>query len=58
VINTLSEHYGFEAPIFVDNAEAVNELIPVNAQLIRLVVSKDKQLRVEIDSENKLMEAV
>jgi len=47
VINVLSEFYGFSAPIFCDNAEAVNELIPVNAQLIRLVVSKDPALRVE-----------
>jgi len=47
VINVLSEFYGLSAPIFCDNAEAVNELIPVNAQLIRLVVSHDKSLRVE-----------
>lgn len=49
IINTLSEHYGFSAPIFVDNAEAVTRLIDTKAQVIRLVVSEqDKQLRVEI----------
>lgn len=49
IINTLSEHYGFEAPIFVDNAEAVTKLTPVKAQVIRLVVSEpDKTLRVEV----------
>ncbi|RKD22578.1 hypothetical protein BEP19_09970 [Ammoniphilus oxalaticus] len=48
IINTLSEHYGFYAPIFVDNAEAVTQLIDTEAQLIRLIVSEqDKQLRVE-----------
>lgn len=48
VINTLSEHYGFRAPIFVDNSEAVTKLIETNSQLISLVVSeKDKELRVE-----------
>lgn len=48
IINTLSEHYGFKAPIFVDNAEAVTKLIDVNSQVISLVVSeKDKKLRVE-----------
>lgn len=48
IINTLGEHYGFSAPIFVDNAEAVTRLIDTNAQVIRLVVSEqDKQLRVE-----------
>ncbi|MEH7236783.1 AAA family ATPase [Bacillus sp. JJ1562] len=48
IINTLSEHYGFMAPIFVDNSEAVTKLIDVDAQVISLVVSeKDKVLRVE-----------
>lgn len=51
IINTLSEHYGILAPIFVDNAEAVTKFIDVDAQLVSLVVSeKDKQLRVELDS--------
>ncbi|MGN7403501.1 AAA family ATPase [Cytobacillus praedii] len=48
IINTLSEHYGFFAPIFIDNAEAVTKLIDTKAQTISLVVSeKDKHLRVE-----------
>ena len=49
IINTLSDHYGFSAPIFVDNSEAVTKLIDVNSQVICLVVSEaDKELRVEI----------
>lgn len=48
IINTLGEHYGFSAPIFVDNAEAVTQLIDTDAQVIRLVVSEsDKRLRLE-----------
>ncbi|WP_342422926.1 hypothetical protein [Paenibacillus sp. FSL E2-0178] len=48
IINTLGEHYGFSAPIFVDNAEAVTKLIGTDAQVIRLVVSEaDKKLRIE-----------
>lgn len=48
IIDTLSAHYGFSAPIFVDNAEAVTKLIETNAQVIRLVVSEaDKKLRIE-----------
>ncbi|MNC37535.1 hypothetical protein D3C75_861030 [compost metagenome] len=48
IINTLGEHYGFSAPIFVDNAEAVTKLISTDAQVIRLVVSEaDKKLRIE-----------
>lgn len=47
IINTLSQHYGVSAPIFVDNAEAVTRLIETDAQVIRLIVSEpDKRLRV------------
>lgn len=48
VINTLSEHYGVSAPVFIDNAESVTQLEPTDGQRIRLVVSEqDKTLRVE-----------
>ena len=48
IINTLSEHYKFSAPIFIDNAESVTKLIDIDSQVISLVVSeKDKTLRVE-----------
>jgi len=57
IINTLSEHYGFIAPIFIDNAESVTQLIDTEAQLIRLVVSeKDKKLRVV--THNNMQEAI
>ncbi|MED1800651.1 AAA family ATPase [Brevibacillus porteri] len=49
IINTLSEHYGITAPIFVDNAEAVTKMIEISTQVISLIVSeKDKQLRVVV----------
>lgn len=47
IINTLCKHYDAYAPVFVDNAESINTLLPVNSQLIRLVVSKDKKLKIE-----------
>lgn len=48
VCRTLARHYGLLAPVFVDNAESVCELIDMDAQVIRLVVSEpDKVLRVE-----------
>lgn len=48
IINTLSEHYGISVPVFVDNAESIVNLIPMNGQMIRLIVSApDKELRVE-----------
>jgi hypothetical protein len=52
IINTLSEHYNFSAPTFVDNRECVTRLIDVDAQVISLVVSEpDKKLRTELESE-------
>lgn len=52
IINTLSEHYGIVAPIFIDNAEAVTQLIDTNGQQIRLIVSApDTKLRVVTKSE-------
>ncbi|MBD8013856.1 AAA family ATPase [Planococcus wigleyi] len=48
IINTLSEFHGIQAPIFVDNAEAVTQLGQTDSQLISLIVSeKDKALRIE-----------
>lgn len=40
VINTLCGFYKANAPIFIDNAESVNEFIPVASQLIKLVVTE------------------
>lgn len=49
IINTLSELYGVTAPIFIDNAEAVNEfnLPELEAQMVLLSVSDDKEMKVE-----------
>lgn len=49
IIRSLSELYGVSVPIFVDNAESLNEFnVPaVDTQLILLTVSEDKQLKVE-----------
>lgn len=49
IINTLSELYGVTAPIFIDNAEAVNEfnLPELDAQMVLLSVSDDKEMKVE-----------
>lgn len=49
IIRSLSELYGVSVPIFVDNAESLNEFnVPdMDEQLILLSVSEDKQLKVE-----------
>lgn len=49
IIQSLSELYGVSVPIFVDNAESLNDFnVPdMDTQLILLSVSEDKQLKVE-----------
>lgn len=48
IINAICRHLGMTAPIFIDNAESVNQIIPSDSQIIRLVVTDtDKTLRVE-----------
>lgn len=49
VINSLSDKLDLKVPIFIDNAESVNELIKTDTQLVRLVVSKDKKLKTEVE---------
>ncbi|WP_308446865.1 AAA family ATPase [Staphylococcus aureus] len=48
IINTLSKHFKVTAPIFIDNAESVTELIKTESQQIQLIVNEqDKKLRME-----------
>ncbi len=48
IIDTLSDHFGIEAPVMVDNAEAVVDMPDVGFQLIQLIVSEDhKQLTIQ-----------
>lgn len=50
IISALSKASGVQLPVWVDNAESVTELLPVDTQVIRLAVSaQDKTLRVEAD---------
>lgn len=46
VINAISEKLDIEVPIFIDNAESINELIKTEAQLVRLVVSQDEEIKI------------
>ena len=50
IINTMSKHHGIVAPIFIDNRESVNELIPTEAQLVNLYVIPE----VPLDKEENL----
>ena len=44
IINVLSEFYGINAPIFVDNAESVHTLIDTESQMIKLIVSEQHKV--------------
>ena len=48
LIDTLSEYYGVEMPLFLDNAESVTKFNKTKTQLIKLIVSKkDKVINFE-----------
>jgi chromosome segregation ATPase len=49
IISTLSEYYGVNAPIWIDNAEGITLPVETDAQIIRMIVSeKDEKLRIEV----------
>ncbi|MBO0412462.1 hypothetical protein JZO81_15440 [Enterococcus hulanensis] len=48
IIRTLSREIGITMPVFVDNAESVNELQILNTQMIELQVTEDEKLKVEV----------
>lgn len=48
IINVLCEHYQVSAPVFIDNAESVNEIGYTDSQLVKLVVSLNKELKAEV----------
>lgn len=47
IINAFSKHYGVSIPIWIDNAEAVNEVEDTPNQTIKLVVSNNKHLTIQ-----------
>lgn len=47
IINTLSGQYEVEVPLFIDNRESINQLIETDSQVINLIVSLDKKLKIE-----------
>lgn len=48
IVNTLSKHFNLYLPVFIDNAESVNELNMIDSQMIELQVTEDETLKVEV----------
>ena len=42
IINALTSYYKVNAPVFIDNAEAVTEFVAVNSQTIKLIVDESE----------------
>lgn len=47
IINAICKSKGISAPIFIDNRESVNQIVPTVSQVINLVVSGDKSLTIK-----------
>ncbi|WP_461467095.1 DUF2813 domain-containing protein [Parvimonas micra] len=46
VINSLSEHFEKRVPIFVDNAESITDVLPVESQIVKMYVVKNQNLKI------------
>lgn len=46
IANAMCKHKGIYAPCFIDNAESINDILPMQSQRIDLIVSTDKELKV------------
>lgn len=47
IINAICKFEGITAPIFIDNAESVNEFISSQSQVIKLIVTTDNELSIK-----------
>lgn len=47
IINAICRSKGISAPIFIDNRESVNNIIPTVSQVINLRVSNDPQITIQ-----------
>jgi len=55
IIRTLSEHYQVLAPVFVDNAETVTELVDPGTQCIKMMVAPGvDHLQVELENQEAI----
>ena len=48
IINALTEHYGINAPVWIDNRESVIRILPCESQIINLRAVKDAKLTIEV----------
>lgn len=46
IINVLTRFHGVSVPIFIDNRESVDELFPVESQIINIIVKKGEKLSI------------
>lgn len=46
VINSLSEYFEKRVPIFVDNAESITDVLPVESQIVKMYVVKNQNLKI------------
>ena len=48
IINAFMQYHNISIPIFIDNAESDNAVYPVDTQLIKMYVTKDVKLKMEV----------
>lgn len=58
IIQAICKHEGITAPVFIDNAEAVNTLMSIPSQMVRLIVSHDPTLKVAYKEQPDRVETI
>lgn len=51
IINAICKSEDIFAPIFIDNAESINDIMPMQSQTVNLIVSRDEHLRIEANNQ-------
>lgn len=54
IINAICKYKGVTAPIFIDNRESVNTLIPTDSQIINLYVSNHNKLSIRSSADGEI----
>lgn len=54
IINAICKSKGVTAPIFIDNRESVNKLIPTDSQIINLYVTNHNKLSIRTSAEGEI----
>ena len=51
IARAIAEHAGIQCPVFVDNAESINDIPDIGMQMIQLKVTEEDGLHVHLEEQ-------